>query len=81
MNAISKDAAPSTAVPGSAGSSLPALNEWVARVAALTRPDAIHWCDGSDAEHQALVAQMLADGTLVATPSAPARPVRSMRWT
>ncbi|WP_235592201.1 phosphoenolpyruvate carboxykinase (GTP) [Lysobacter capsici] len=64
MNALSKDAAPATAVPGSAGSLLVALNEWVAQVATLTRPDKIQWCDGSDAEHQALIAQMLADGTL-----------------
>lgn len=64
MNANLKDPAPATAVPGSAGSSLPALNHWVAQVAALTRPDKIHWCDGSDAENQALIAQMLADGTL-----------------
>ena len=46
------------------GSTLAALNDWVAEVAALTRPDAIHWCDGSDAENAALVAQMEADGTL-----------------
>nr|WP_241200947.1 phosphoenolpyruvate carboxykinase (GTP) [Lysobacter enzymogenes] len=59
-----KDPAPATAVPGSAGSSLPALNQWVAQVAALTRPDAIVWCDGSDAEYQALLQRMLADGTL-----------------
>ncbi|WP_254782599.1 phosphoenolpyruvate carboxykinase (GTP) [Lysobacter sp. yr284] len=59
-----KDPAPATAVPGSAGSSLPALNQWVAQVAALTRPDQIHWCDGSDAEYQALLQRMLADGTL-----------------
>ena len=47
------------------GSSLDALNAWVAEVAALTRPDHIHWCDGSDAENAALTKQMLADGTLV----------------
>ncbi|WP_235566450.1 phosphoenolpyruvate carboxykinase (GTP) [Lysobacter sp. Root667] len=41
-----------------------ALNEWVAQVAALTRPDHIHWCDGSDAENAALIERMLADGTL-----------------
>ena len=45
--------------------SLAALEAWVAEVAALTRPDRIHWCDGSDAEDAALVAQMEADGTLV----------------
>ena len=45
--------------------SLAALEAWVAEVAALTRPDRIHWSDGSDAENAALVAQMEADGTLV----------------
>ena len=47
------------------GSTLPELNRWVAEVAALTRPDAIHWCDGSDGEYQALLDGMLADGTLL----------------
>jgi phosphoenolpyruvate carboxykinase (GTP) len=42
-----------------------ALNAWVAEVAALTRPDHIHWCDGSEEEYAALLAQMQADGTLV----------------
>jgi len=48
-----------------AGSTLPALNEWVAQVAALTRPARIHWCDGSDAENAALIQAMQADGTLL----------------
>ncbi|TWT21507.1 phosphoenolpyruvate carboxykinase (GTP) [Luteimonas marina] len=47
------------------GSRLAALNDWVDEVAALTRPDRIHWCDGSDGEYAALVAGMLADGTLI----------------
>ena len=42
-----------------------ALNAWVAEVVALTRPDAIHWCDGSDAENAALIRAMEADGTLL----------------
>ena len=46
-------------------SQLEALNRWVDDVARLTRPDAIHWCDGSDAENDALKAQMLANGTLI----------------
>lgn len=46
-------------------SRLQALNAWVAEVAALTAPDAIHWCDGSDAENAALLAQMQADGVLI----------------
>ncbi len=44
---------------------LDALNQWVMEVARLTRPDRIHWCDGSDAENQTLIEAMLADGTLV----------------
>ncbi len=44
---------------------LAALNEWVDDVAALTRPERIHWCDGSDAEYEQLVAEMCADGTLM----------------
>ena len=46
-------------------STLDALNRWVDDVARLTRPARIHWCDGSDAENAALVAQMESDGTLV----------------
>lgn len=46
-------------------SRLDALNQWVLDVARLTRPDAIQWCDGSDSEHDALVAKMQADGTLL----------------
>lgn len=45
-------------------SQLDELNRWVDEVAALTGPDRIHWCDGSDAENDALIAAMLADGTL-----------------
>jgi phosphoenolpyruvate carboxykinase (GTP) len=45
---------------------LAALNEWVQGVARLTRPDRIHWCDGSDAEHQALTQLMLEKGDLIA---------------
>jgi phosphoenolpyruvate carboxykinase (GTP) len=55
MNAIAK----------SAPTALDALNDWVASVALLTRPAAIHWCDGSDSENAALVAKMEADGTLI----------------
>jgi phosphoenolpyruvate carboxykinase (GTP) len=73
VNAVSSEAVSSEAVSNDAsrttpsrapGSSLPALDAWVAEVVALTRPDAVHWCDGSDAEHAALVEAMLADGTL-----------------
>ena len=41
------------------------LSAWVDDVAQLTKPDRIHWCDGSEAEYDALVRGMLADGTLL----------------
>ncbi|MBI3155516.1 MAG: phosphoenolpyruvate carboxykinase (GTP) [Burkholderiales bacterium] len=40
------------------------LLAWVAEIAALTEPAAIHWCDGSDAEYEALIEQLIAAGTL-----------------
>ncbi len=42
-----------------------ALQGWVRDVAALTKPAAIHWCDGSDAEYQMLLDQMVASGDLL----------------
>ena len=47
-------------------SQLAALNEWVDSVARLTRPDQIHWCDGSDTEFAGLVALMEQTGDLIA---------------
>ncbi|MGY6518185.1 MAG: phosphoenolpyruvate carboxykinase (GTP) [Lysobacteraceae bacterium] len=46
-------------------SQLAALNQWVDDVARLTQPDAVHWCDGSQAEYDGLVARMLDSGDLV----------------
>ncbi|MEO8673844.1 MAG: phosphoenolpyruvate carboxykinase (GTP), partial [Tahibacter sp.] len=45
-------------------SKLEALNRWVEEVARLTQPDRIHWCDGTEAEYQALVELMLDTGDL-----------------
>jgi phosphoenolpyruvate carboxykinase (GTP) len=39
------------------------LRAWVEQVAALTQPDAIHWCDGSQAEYDRMFERMLASGT------------------
>lgn len=41
------------------------LRAWVADVADLTEPDAVVWCDGSDAEREALIAGMVDTGTLL----------------
>ena len=40
------------------------LIAWVEQIAALTRPARIHWCDGSEAEKAAIVADLIAKGTL-----------------
>ncbi len=41
------------------------LKQWVTDVSELTRPDRIHWCDGSDEENQQLVDGMLASGDFI----------------
>jgi phosphoenolpyruvate carboxykinase (GTP) len=41
------------------------LLRWVEKMADLCKPDAIHWVDGSQAESDALCAQMVERGTLI----------------
>ncbi|MHB1206398.1 MAG: phosphoenolpyruvate carboxykinase (GTP) [Rhodospirillaceae bacterium] len=41
------------------------VNALVEEMAALCEPDAIHWCDGSDEENDALCRQMVASGTFI----------------
>ncbi len=48
-------------IPNTASSA----RQWVEEVARLTRPDRIHWCNGSRQEHDALVAQLVRDGALI----------------
>ncbi len=40
------------------------LIDWVAEIAALTQPDKVHWCDGSEAEWNQLTSELVACGTL-----------------
>ncbi|MFC3077249.1 phosphoenolpyruvate carboxykinase (GTP) [Phenylobacterium terrae] len=40
------------------------LVEWVRRIAELTKPDRVRWCDGSDEEWNELTAELVKAGTL-----------------
>ena len=40
-----------------------ALQTWVGEVEALCRPDRVHWCDGSQAEYDAMLRTLVASGT------------------
>ncbi len=47
------------------------LVKWVHEIALMTRPDHVHWCDGSDAEWTQLTGELVKAGTL--TPLNPAK--------
>lgn len=41
------------------------LRAWIEEMVALCRPEAVHWCDGSDAEYQLLCDQMVESGAFI----------------
>jgi len=58
----------STAVPGlrPAPTRHQGLLAWVEQIAALTKPARVHWCDGSEVEKAAIIADLIDKGTLKA---------------
>jgi phosphoenolpyruvate carboxykinase (GTP) len=42
----------------------PPVREWVGRMVDLCQPDAVYWCDGSEAERKRLLADAVSQGTL-----------------
>ena len=47
------------------------LIAWVDEIAALTKPDRVHWCDGSASERAAIVGDLVGRGTLTPLPKRP----------
>ena len=51
--------------PAIEGEGMSDLIAWVDEIAALTQPDSIHWVDGSRAENEALLREMVDEGKII----------------
>jgi phosphoenolpyruvate carboxykinase (GTP) len=51
--------------PAAAPTTNKAVVEWVEKTAAMTKPDRIYWCDGSEAEKKRLTEEAVAQGILI----------------
>jgi phosphoenolpyruvate carboxykinase (GTP) len=47
------------------------LNQWVQECATLCQPDGVYWCDGSTAEYDRLMQQMVASGAAIPVKTRP----------
>jgi len=64
---------------GEAATSLAALAEWVGEIAGLAKPDAVVWCDGSQAEWDRLTSLLVENGTFTGLNPEPWRGWRTAR--